>query len=141
VTTEAAEPTLSGFLLARVTEDEATARRLLVTAQRVSLTLADPKWLGLPAPGWYAWPEIETSCARAIADCEAKRRILERHAQKTGANLPRHPICAECGGADWRPEDGVLQPFPWVMPWPCHTLRALAVPYADHPDCRDEWRQ
>lgn len=75
-----------------------------------------------------------------LADIAAKRRILDRHVPKTGEHLPRHPICAECGGSDWKPLGGRLEPYPWVMPWPCPTLRLLALAFAGYPGYRNEWR-
>lgn len=52
--------------------------------------------------------------ARVLAECEAKRRIVERcHA--VGALMPCEPLA-----------QGVL--------------RTLALPHADHPDYRPEWR-
>jgi hypothetical protein len=150
--------TLTEFLLARIAEDEDLARRVHETGwprhiavvpesdaaeASVSIGTYGPKdnfrvWQKDHATefGWTIHESggIAWDPDRALRECEAKRRIVERHTQKAGANLPRHPICAECGGSDWRPEGGVLQPFPWVMPWPCHTLRALAEVYADHPD-------
>jgi hypothetical protein len=109
---------LTEFLLARIAEDEAAARRLLVTAQRTSLTLADPKWLGLPAPGWYAWPEVEAMCTRTIADGETKRRVI--------AELTEDPM----GNHEWWWDRDVSGPL----------LALMALPYADHPDYRAEWR-
>jgi hypothetical protein len=50
--------------------------------------------------------------ARVLAECEAKRLLLQREP------------CDDTGVGDD----------------PCHHLRALAVPYADHPDYREEWR-
>jgi hypothetical protein len=29
---------------------------------------------------------------------------------------------------------------PDAQGWPCQTLRLLALPYADHPDYRPEWK-
>jgi hypothetical protein len=56
-----------------------------------------------------------------LARCAADRLILELHCSvKIGDD---EPYCAD---------DGELPP--------CPTLRALALPYADHPDYREEWR-
>jgi hypothetical protein len=76
-----------------------------------------------------------------LAEVDAKRRIVDRHTQKVGTNVTRG-TCAECGGSDWKPvnADGLLEPFPWVMPWPCPTLRLLALPFAGHPGYREEWK-
>lgn len=55
--------------------------------------------------------------ARMLADCEAKRRIVALHTGSiqdcVGHEDPTHPACA--------------------------SLRALALPYADHPDYLTEW--
>lgn len=70
-------------------------------------------------PGNYAIPD------RVRAECEAKRRIIELHSD---------------GGKDWNGERFVHFCHSCRTPWPCLTLRALALPYADHPDYREEWR-
>jgi hypothetical protein len=118
---QAPEPaTLADFLLARVAEDEAAAGDAFYEGQH-----------------WYAeeegvsrWPGDDTvwdadrkrdaqhvvrwQPARVLAECEAKRRIVE---------------------LDWRGDDSgpaqLLQE---------DVLRLLALSYADHPDYRQEWR-
>jgi hypothetical protein len=85
--------TLTDFLLARIAEDEAA---------RV-IPDGDPGW-----PFTRSAEEIAES-ERWKAECEAKRRIVERE-------------MADVDEPDW-----VL-------------LRLLAIPYADHPDYREEWR-
>jgi hypothetical protein len=55
--------------------------------------------------------------ARVLAEVEAKHRIADLHEG-------RHT----CGDSDHNDED------------PCDTLRVLALPYADRPGYRDEWR-
>jgi hypothetical protein len=57
--------------------------------------------------------------ARVLAECDAKRRIVERHRQS-------FDICAG---------DCAMQEVS-----PCPTIRALALPYADHPDYCKEWK-
>jgi hypothetical protein len=76
---------------------------------------------------------------RALAEVAAKRQIVSRHTRKEGE---RQSICAECGGREWKPGVGHtgLDPYPWVMPWPCPTLRLLALPYADREGYRKEWK-
>lgn len=56
------------------------------------------------------------------ADAEAKRRLLELHPYAGLLSAPES--CESCV----------------VIPGPCPTLRLLALPYAGHPDFRDEWR-
>ncbi|MCT9092817.1 DUF6221 family protein [Streptomyces sp. ASQP_92] len=58
--------------------------------------------------------------ARVLADIEAKRQILDLHVAEPG----QHPDF--CGHDKHE--------------LPCPTLRLLALPYADHPDYREEWR-
>jgi hypothetical protein len=64
--------------------------------------------------------------ARVLAEVEAKRHIIDWHRQPTQDEFEdgtyRTMGCRCYGG------------------WPCPTLRALAAPYADHPDYRDTWR-
>jgi hypothetical protein len=66
----------------------------------------------LTASGWW-------SPARVVAECEAKRRILLMAEQP-----PRWP------GPAAPPDPDTVQAV----------LRYLALPYADHPDYRPEWR-
>jgi hypothetical protein len=60
------------------------------------------------------------------AECEAKRRIVDEHEVVDGR-------CCVClyGIHD---TEGLI----WAR-HPCLTLRALALPYADHPEYREEW--
>jgi hypothetical protein len=60
--------------------------------------------------------------ARVLAECEAKRRIVERHYEVPASDImwSSCPVCRET--------------------WPCPDLRALASVYADHADYREEWR-
>jgi hypothetical protein len=58
---------------------------------------------------------------RVLAEVQAKRRILERH--------------AECGTGYGYCDDGGHG-----SPGGCADLKDAAAPYADHPDYRPEWR-
>jgi hypothetical protein len=62
--------------------------------------------------------------ARALADVEAKRRIVAEHARMA----PRY--CRTCDYAG--EQDG--------RRYGCTTLRLLALPHAGHPDYQEEWR-
>lgn len=66
---------------------------------------------------------------RVLAECEAKRRVVELH--KPYRRI--HGVgCEAC-----------LQPRrlpPDAPGWPCDTLRLLALPYADRPGYRAEWK-
>ena len=65
--------------------------------------------------------------ARVLADVEAKRRIVDLHDR-----------AHECSGLD---HTGDIDNCRWYMQgeW-CTTLRLTGLPFADHPDYRDEWR-
>lgn len=110
--------TLTEFLLARITEDEANA-----TSSDVLQRAMTAAWPGLP-PGLSideatrrtraALVAAGLDAGRALAECEAKRRIVER-CSDVGALMPSEHLA-----------QGVLS--------------LLALPYADHPDCQPEWR-
>jgi hypothetical protein len=111
---------LAEFLLARIAEDEAGAKR---GAAEIA---ADPY-------AWTDFPSGEWDPTRVLAECAAKRRIVERHAPEdyntafVGSEVIQ--VCTECAGGGSPGAD-----------WPCGTMRDLAAVYADHPDYRDEWR-
>lgn len=109
--------TLVEFLRARLAEDETKIRANLGTSG-----LGDDG----DFPDYRTYQDKDTDAAeeflrhfkppRMLAEVEAKRRLMEGH------NGPDIGICqcnADC---------------------PCPTLRLLALPYADHPDYRTEWR-
>jgi hypothetical protein len=87
--------TLTDFLLARIAEDEAHCRMVL--------SRSGP------------WDAPPISPERVLAECEAKRRIV----QGVGVYGGR--------GSDEAMYHEVVLSF-------------LALPYADHPDYREEWR-
>ena len=66
--------------------------------------------------------------ARVLAECEAKRRIVERETERT-RRIWR--LRVDEHRRTWEQ---------WQAEWPPDTLRDLALPYADHPDWREEWR-
>lgn len=152
--------TLTDFLLARIAEDEEVAKQAKSDSPRWASTQKDGTLkidTGIESMGWefgggdgiwscddpyddcgtyvsHAFAEGDHIArhdpARVLAECEAKRRIVEEHSD---------------GGKDWDGQRFVH----WCRrcagrrghePWPCPTLRALALPYADHPDYRQEWR-
>ena len=112
------------FLLARIAEDEEAAR--------AAVDQGTPRW-AVGGGGEYVHPDpppgnsyvatgpwggglgpaadhiARHDPARVLAECEAKRRIVE-----------------------------------WMSAWQqdvaVEGLRLVALPYADHPDYRDEWR-
>jgi hypothetical protein len=106
---------LAEFLLARIAEESALAQaadddahRLGPITEELRADPGDHRVLHM-----FLW-----SPARVLADCEARRRIVEDYL----AQLNSHQ-----SGWDARtPRD--------------LAVRALALPYAGHPDHRAEWR-
>jgi uncharacterized protein DUF6221 len=66
--------------------------------------------------------------AAVLADVEAKRRLLALHSPTPGPN----PSCNTCFDG-WA---AVLE----AANWPCASVRLLALPFASHPDYREEWK-
>lgn len=73
-----------------------------------------------------ASPDFHTRFAppRILAEVEAKREIVRLHWQRVSRWCE---VCDIPGDSQGRPEG-------------CTTVRLLALPYADHPDYRPEWR-
>lgn len=63
--------------------------------------------------------------ARVLAEVTAKRAIVELH-EPYASESHGGAACWVCG--------------PGGFPWPCTTLRLLALPFADHSDYREEWK-
>ena len=118
------------FLRERLDEDATEIARHPVDGS----ALTDPDW-DLTATcevNYPCSPYIEIGKDRALAEIDAKRRIIARHRPIARAG---YQACAQCRIA-W-PESpnklvGTL--------WPCPDLRDLAAVYASHPEYRDEWR-
>lgn len=90
--------TLTEFLLARISDQEAVARR----------------WLDVGT-------QVVINPLLVIAECEAMRNIVHWFITLN----------------DYGPEDDHDAGY-WDALSDC--LKALALPYADHPDYREEWR-
>lgn len=118
--------TLAEFLLARVAEDEAKARQAAqVVADWAQWRKEDgreatPGELTLSVVDFTDQYIIDYDPARVLAECEAKRRIVSQF-DDVDYYLPGD---VEAG---YESAHAV-------------TLRLLALPYADHPDYRDEFR-
>lgn len=106
--------TLVEFLRARLAEDELIAKRAAAMTADFDepLSIIEGDELVL----------LATNPARVLAEVEAKRRIADEH----GPN--EYGLCDVC----------VLNDD--ARRAPCPTLRLLALPYASHPDYRQEWR-
>ena len=99
---------ITDFLLARIEEDESRA----------------------------AYYGLALGTGRVLAECTAKRAIIEAHppVDYSGMGMTSPDACVVCGievgMSDWEYAKGSF---------PCDTLRALAAIYKDHPDYQQEW--
>jgi len=134
--------TLTEFLQARIAADEGAAKD--VHSRDCSCLPPPPGFVG-PFPCDCGYP------ARVLAECEAKRRIVELHRDwpvlverptefepSFGADLSSFTLRAT-RQIQWMTEQAYREGFgdePPTGP----ILRALASVYADHPDYREEWR-
>lgn len=74
---------------------------------------------------------------QTLREVEAKRRILDLHAPVPTFHHDQ-PQCEYCASlCHSRSGLGCDSPD---APYPCDTVRLLALPYADRPGYRDEWR-
>ena len=135
---------LVAFLRARLDEDERVARAAADENREPSWRLISGEYvtgIGLTgmhtegfvdeAPGEHI---VRHDPARVLAEVDAKRQIIDEHRitpKDQGAGGAETFGC-ECCHFDYN--EG-YQGLGW-----CPTLRLLALPYADHPDYRDEWR-
>ena len=122
-------PTLTDFLLARIEEDEAVAREAVNLSSGIGVTR---EWAWVRFWGSSERPQMPSSSsfyagaptpARVLAECEAKRAIVQGWGQFLA------------GAPEWAERE-----MPSVLRMARMTLHALALPYADHPDCRQEWK-
>ncbi len=104
--------TLTEFFAARVTEDEECARLCVDIGQ---------DWVA------YGIQPVGMSGKRVLAECEAKRRIVELHFENDPGPDAECGACGDIGGY-------------YSQVWPCPTIKALAAVYADHPDYDEAWR-
>lgn len=140
--------TLTEFLLARIAEDEAVAQAAIEDDQGQTEGMEDSfdlltgraDWFGAPTLPKYADDIarliVHTAVpARVLADCEAKRRVVELHDVLSWTTKhPHNQRCAMCAENEYADYDGSP-----LVDWPCPTLRHLAGVYSDHPDYQVEW--
>jgi hypothetical protein len=123
--------TLADFLLARIAEDETAA---FGRSQEGYTTAPVGDAIGVTVGG-----------QRLRDECEAKRRIVELHHRIPVLSGPGYGTpevmgsggCVTCDSTHGEQEDEVYLSLDGGA---CATLRALALPHADHPDYREEWR-
>lgn len=101
---------IAEFLLARIGEDESIARAVRGSGVHDERP-AVKEWLALANP------------ERMMVWSDARRRIVALHQALPSLDRPGSDECVEC-----------------EHPEPCPTMRLMALPFADHPDYREEWR-
>ncbi|MFE9337788.1 DUF6221 family protein [Streptomyces sp. NPDC007063] len=116
---------LVAFLRARLDEDETMARKAASRQPRSAAWTHEPDGKVRAGDGTpvakHAWADegahiTRHDPARVLAEVDARRRILRWHLDE------------ECCSVCLDDVEG------------CPLFRALALPYADHPDYREEWR-
>ena len=135
---------LAEFLIARIAEDEEAAKQISGQHWWAASHPAD-SWIIASDEGPVVYNEgapteaeaahiARWDPARVLAECEAKRRIVEWHPAVSGTGRDGEAVtgCANCIG------NAAGQSF--TIAGPCLTIRLLTLPYADHPDYRDEWK-
>ena len=113
--------TLTEFLLARIAEDEADWRAVDVASPDALL-------------------HGQRLAPRMLADCGAKRRIVNIHRDASLDEDGRPVMFGESGAGYCRGCNADFMEEWAELHDECPTLQALALPYADHPDYREEWR-
>ena len=79
---------------------------------------------------WIASHHLTDRARRVLAECQAKRAIIEHHELSDHFGTPAR-ICLACtGGGEYN----------YAEASPCPTLRHLASVHADHADYRQEWK-
>ncbi|MCC3277548.1 DUF6221 family protein [Arthrobacter sp. zg-Y20] len=136
---------LKTFLLARIAEDEAVARAAVRRDGRWHVDQGHPLDESVVQGDIHIYDEgghtaeqalhIAThDPARVLAECAAKRAIVELHELgPDDRSAGKEQGCMICG--EWDDYSG------WGITGPCATLRALAAVHADHPDYQPEWAQ
>jgi hypothetical protein len=125
------QPNLDEFLLARIAEDKRIATDAALASGREHWTAGDLPGSG-PPHDRAAEHVARHDPARMLAECTAKRRLV----------LACRDIRPDLKFLGARPHG--LADFP-LSPSDQHqlaavTLSLLALPYADHPEYRQEWR-
>lgn len=114
--------TIIEFLLARIAEDEQRAR------DKGADAMTGQRWKHAPEDVYQEIQgEILDNARRGLAECAAKRRVVEREGERLREQWRRR-------------SDEHRQTFDeWFRAPYGETLRDLASVYADHPDYDPEW--
>ncbi len=133
---------LADFLVARIAEDEARLRKLLAATVQTRTMLREHQMelLGRLVPGHFVWPDVEQAATAALTDVDAKRRIVERCRPRYAVMYRESErLLAEAFDQSAMQIVGSSGPM-WPFAEAEALLRLLALPHADHPDYREEWR-
>lgn len=134
-------PSLVEFLEACIDKDEKEAERARDYAE-ASMYVDKDLWV---VTGMDNAVGVDYDPARVLAECEAKRRIIELHGHPEGSCWEMH---RGIYGPGWPEGSYATEGQPWahpcleppeVHPGPCETLQLLALPYASHPDFDPGW--
>ena len=109
------------FLLERITEDESDAQADAAEMDSSSISIQ-----------FDCATQARFTPARVLAECEAKRAVIEQHGPGESHYRDYCETCAEW----WDAEVGEGPPG---VKFPCPTLRAVAAVYKNHPDYPQEW--
>lgn len=109
---------LTDFLLARIAEEKQLALDSL--AAGLERTGERAEWMELQ----YDHTVMSISPARVLAECDAKRQMVEQHDD-----------VHDCPSVDWEAND--MGGPGWIG---CDVLRLLALSHADHKDYQKTWR-
>jgi Family of unknown function (DUF6221) len=115
--------TLTEFLLARIAEDEEQART------------SEPFRLGV----WRIGGRVERTIRdHVLAECDAKRRIVEQYADYLSTvKAYRSPRWSDAMNEQDKENARQAEARHRVAE---DVARLIALPYADHPDYRQEWK-
>lgn len=136
---------LTDFLLARIAEDEASASAVIDIGAEERPIDGFPRSLDLDSLATYSTEQDQSQLAqrfdpaRVLADCDAKRLIMAIHSAYAPIGDPVYAL--DWSSNDWcvgcsyhSNEERVTEHIE-----DCPILRALALPFATHPDFRSEW--
>ena len=117
---------LTEFLLSRIAEDEADARRAMKEAA------GGPLWVVGAMDNAVG---VDYDPAHVLAWCTAVRAIVAEHQHVEGCGCLHNAHGHQFGCRTCHVDQGYVLSAGW-----CDTLLALAQPFAGHDDFKAEWR-
>lgn len=141
--------TLEEFLRERIVEDEAVARAVEEKTRRPGQGLPDYYEHATTSAAEIIW-DIDygqggytITAARVLAECEAKRRIIDR--ETAAWKMPLDGSAPDIAWSFLPTSEEAAEQMAYLEAYATRvtdtpTLRDLAVVYQDHPDHQEEWR-